>query len=503
MFNHRTAGVLLHPTSLPGSFGIGDLGPEAYKFADWLASAGQSWWQMLPLVPTSDYRAQGNCPYCSTYVLDRNWWLISPELLVTNDLLSPSMLSSVPGFPTDCVDFPRMMAWKRGILDEAARNFRRGHHDMSSFAEFCRTHPFLDDSGLFEALSFDHDHRPWPSWGVDLRDRDGAAIHRARDRLRDAIEEYKVVQYLFWSQWQALRKHLKQLGIRTIGDVPIYVADNSFSTWNDRHLFRLDASGRPTEVSGVPPDYFNADGQFWGNPLYDWDRMAVDGFAWWVRRVRNELEYTDVIRLDHFRALKAYWVIKAGAASAKEGKWVEGPGQDFLNKLFTAIGGGTIPIIAEDLGVIDQGVRELVKWSSLPGMVVIPFGIEEKFDNDNPHLPHNHREHLVVYTGTHDNDTVVGWFGGCGEMVRHHTRTYFSTDGTDINWTIIRAAYASVGNTAIVPVQDVLGLGSSGRMNRPGIPTGNWGWRLEANALDPRLARKLRVLAAEHGRAVA
>lgn len=501
MFNARSSGALMHPTSLPGPFGIGDIGPRARRFAQWLTDAGQKWWQILPLQPTRTAGNENNCPYCSSFVHDRSPWLISPEDLVIDELVDASALSSVPSFPTGYVDFPAVMNWKGGVLTAAVRNFRGRRSDLASdFSDFCGRSSYLADSALFNALRDEHDGQPWPTWKEDVRDRDSLAMRRARDRLQQAIEDYCLVQFLFHRQWMSFKQFYTTLGLRTIGDIPIYVANNSAPTWSHRDQFLLDAAGRPTLVSGVPPDYFNSDGQLWGNPLYNWQRMAAMGYDWWIERVRHELSFVDVVRLDHFRGYEAYWAILAGETSAKNGRWVTGPSRDFLTKLFAALGEGK-PIIAEDLGVIDEGVREFVRWSGLPCMRVLQFGFNEEGDNENAHLTHNHPQNCVVYTGTHDNDTSNGWYAGCTERERHHARTYLSTDGSNFNWTMIDAVFSSRGHTAIVPVQDYAGLGASARMNRPGIAEGNWGWRAEESMFTKALASHLLEVTRRHGRA--
>ena len=394
------------------------------------------------------------------------------------------------------------MRWKSEIIERAARNFRTRRRDLEpEYEAFCKQRPWLDDSALFLALrGEEHLGEPWPRWAVGLMDRDDVAISRAKERLHDTMEGWKLPQFFFHRQWLALRQCCKRQGVRMIGDLPIYVARNNVATWTNRSEFQLDQRGMPIAVSGVPADYFNPNGQFWNNPLYRWDQMRRNGYKWWIGRVQNELDYVDAVRLDPFRGFQAYWAIGSDKKRALDGEWIPGPSRDFLTALFQGLGGGDIPIIAEDLGEIDDPVRELVKWSGLPCMRVIQFGFNAEMDNNNTHLRHNHPKNCVVYTGTHDNDTAWGWYAGCGDSVRHHARVYMNSNGIHVNWDMVRQAYASEALTAIVPVQDGLGLGSDSRMNRPGFPYGNWEFRLE-EPLTAELGHRLLELVREYGRA--
>lgn len=493
----RRAGVLLHPTSLPGPYGIGDLGAGAGAFIEWLAHTGCTSWQVLPLVPPG----AGNSPYSSWSAFAGNPLLIDLIDLARAGLLTEGEIEPPHALRErrERVDFGAVLAYKRPRLDAAADRLRRdaNHPWHGELAAFRAANDWLPETALFAALKAAHGDQAWWDWPAPLRDRDPEALAAAREQHADAIERVEVIQYLFQRQWDRLRGVCQRHGIELIGDLPIYVDGDSADVWANRDLFALEADGRPAMVSGVPPDAFSATGQLWGNPLYRWDRLAADGYAWWIARLRRVLSLTDRVRIDHFRAFSAYWAIPASSRDARSGKWVKGPGRAVFDA-FEGAFGRPLPIIAEDLGDIDQPVRDLLASTGLPGMKVLQFAFGDK--SDNLYLPHNHRPDAVVYTGTHDNDTTLGWWLAASEKVRHHVRIYFRIDGNDVVWDLIRAAYASPCALAIVPMQDVLALDSKGRMNTPSVAEGNWGWRVRADQLHRAHADRLRGLAALFGR---
>lgn len=491
----RSAGILLHPTSLPAAYGIGDLGPSAYAWVDSLARARQSWWQILPLGPTG----YGDSPYAAFSAFAGNTNLISPELLVREGLVNAGDLAA-GHWPADHVEYGRIIAYKAGLTAQAWDNFRAGRGQVlrSAFEEFC-THEagWLDDFALFVALKEAQGGVSWHDWPEDLVLRKAAALQQARQQLAEAMELHRFRQFLFYRQWRALRQYARQRGIRLIGDVPIFVADDSTDVWTNPELFLLDQRRRPAVVSGVPPDYFSNTGQLWGNPLYNWEVHERSGYAWWMARLGAALGQVDRIRLDHFRGFEAYWEVPAGQATAERGRWVKGPGTDFLRVLRDKLGG--LPIIAEDLGVITPEVRELRLHFNLPGMRILQFAFggaaERRF------LPHRHERNTVVYTGTHDNDTTRGWFDTLTSDEVRFLRRYAPGVEKDISWGLIRMAWMSTADYAITPLQDVLNLGSEARMNRPGQPVGNWRWRFRADRLPEALLDRLAELTEIYERA--
>jgi 4-alpha-glucanotransferase len=492
----RSAGVLLHPTSLPGPDGIGDLGPEAHRWLEWLHSAGQRIWQVLPLGPTG----HGNSPYQSYSAFAGNPLLVSPEALRDEGMLDADDLADRPSLPERQVAFAAVTAWKQTVLERAFRRFSAGRAPAlaRSFDEFRATHAsWLDDYARFMALKTASGGAAWNDWDPAIRDREPAALASADQRLAPAIDRERFAQFLFEHQWQALRAHAGSLGIRVFGDIPIFVAPDSADVWAHREGFRLAPDGTPAVMAGVPPDYFSATGQLWGNPLYQWDRMAADGYTWWIARLRSVFARVDMVRLDHFRGFEAFWEIPAGSATAVTGRWAPGPGAPFLAALREAF--GALPIVAEDLGVVTPEVEALRDTFDLPGMKVLQFAFAD--DDRNPFLPHHHPLNAVVYTGTHDNDTTRGWYeNGATASERDHVRRYLSSNGNDIAWDLIAAASASPAHTAIVPLQDVLGLGSEARMNVPGRPDDNWGWRFTWADLPAHTHERLRTLTEHHGR---
>jgi 4-alpha-glucanotransferase len=502
----RASGVLLHPTSLPGRFGIGDLGPAAIRFADFLSAGGQGLWQLLPLGPTG----YGDSPYACYSAFAGNELLISPEKLFEAGLLSRSELDEVPSLPGEKVDFGSALEIKQRFLAQACTRYQETAHSefSSAFRSFAEKNSFwLTDYALFRALKDEHGGQPWHEWESALAQRDASAIAGVTQKLHDRIEKHKFAQFLFFKQWFELRDYCHTLGLRLIGDVPIFVAHDSADVWTYPEEFKLENNGRPTVVAGVPPDYFSATGQLWGNPIYDWDHMRKNDFRWWIERVRANLRMVDVVRLDHFRGFAACWEIPAGDSTAERGSWVEAPGRELFDALHKAL--GDLPIIAEDLGVITPDVEGLRDELGLSGMRVLQFAFSGERANAN--LPHNYPRNVVAYTGTHDNDTTVGWFESLADADSARTSAerksekefclkYLDSDGAEIHWDFIRAVMASVANTAVVPLQDLLGLGNEARMNRPNSREGNWSWRFAEEDLTDQLARRLKEITETYGR---
>lgn len=490
----RGSGILLHPTSLPGPHGAGDAGPEALRLLDWLASAGQRYWQVLPLVPVG----WGSSPYSGLSAFAGNPQLVSPEALAARGLLDASELTP-PAFEAHRVDFDRASRHRQRLLVLAASRFREraSEDDRARFEAFRQAEAaWLSDWTLFAALKQAHGDVEWTQWPAPLAQRDPQALEEARQTLSIRIFEHELAQFLFREQWTALRSEARQRGITLIGDVPIFVAHDSADVWAHPELFHLDAAGRPTVVAGVPPDFFSATGQRWGNPLYRWDRLEADGFRWWIERFRSTLALVDVVRLDHFRGFAACWEIPASEDTAVNGRWVPVPGDALFAALREAL--GEVPIIAEDLGIITPDVVALRTSLGFPGMRILQFAFGS--GPRNAYLPHNHEPDTVVYTGTHDNDTVLGWWQSLGEETRDQVRRYCDDDGTAPHWSLIRLACASVARLSLVPLQDVLGLGAQARMNVPGQPSGNWAWRFQWDELPGDAAARLRGLCELYGR---
>jgi 4-alpha-glucanotransferase len=496
--DRRSSGILLHPTSLPSRYGIGDLGPEARRFVDWLADAGQSIWQVLPIGPTGF----GDSPYQALSAFAGNPLLISAERLVKMGLLDRQAIGKPPRFPRS-VAYGRVIAYKTALLQAAYAAFVDSpRHLRDEFENFrVQNAGWLADYSLYRALKDAHGGAAWFEWPDPVKRRDEAALEAARRDLKEVIQTHEFAQFLFSTQWAALRQYAHERGVTIVGDVPIFVARDSCDVWARRELFLLDRDLVPTHVAGVPPDYFSRSGQLWGNPLYEWSRHTGDGFGWWIARLRINLERFDYVRLDHFRGFAAAWHVPYGAATAARGAWVPGPGARLFRALLAKL--GALPVIAEDLGVITPDVEALRDSFGLPGMRVLQFAFDGFNKSDGLHLPHNHVPHTLVYTGTHDNDTTVGWFSslrGKKLRVRRQILDYLGTDGSEINWSFIRLAMASVARMSIVPMQDVLGLGSQARMNEPARPSGNWRWRLASGDLTKPLARKLLRLVSVFGR---
>ena len=495
----RSSGILLHPTSLPGRFGIGDLGTGAYRFVDFLVASSQSLWQVLPLGPTGF----GDSPYQCLSAFAGNPMLISPLRLVEDGFLSKDDIKRVPRFPADIIDYGRVIEYKSDLLARAFDNFNRTTEtglraDFLAFTQ--QSARWLEDYALFRALKDAHGGAAWNTWEPELAGRNRSALASAREELRPEIEAQKFHQYLFFKQWAALKAYCQERRIRLVGDIPIFVAYDSADVWAHPDMFKLNGAGDPLVVAGVPPDYFSKTGQLWGNPIYDWDRMRSTGYQWWIDRLRATLHVVDIVRIDHFRGFSACWEIPAGDATAERGRWVEVPGREIFTVLKSEF--GQLPIIAEDLGVITPDVEALRDDFGFPGMRIIQFAFRSLTNTD---LPHNYVPNTVAYTGTHDNDTTVGWFNskaGAGstrdaaqiESERQFCLQYLGSDGKQINWDFIRCAMASVADTAIVPLQDVLGLDSSARMNLPASTDGNWRWRYRQEALKGGVKEQLKWL---------
>ena len=490
----RHAGILLHPTSLPGPGGIGDLGDAAERFVDWLVAAGQTRWQILPLGPTG----MGNSPYSAFSAFAGNPDLVALDRLVAVGLLSPGDLRAA----AEAADADASRRARAAALRRAAERFFAGQGQQlrPAFEAFRREQAgWLDDYCLFMAIREEQGRASWIDWPEPQRLREARALAEARQRLASEIDAVAFAQFVFDQQWAALRRYANERGVLIFGDIPIFVAYDSADVWANREQFQLDAAGRRVQVAGVPPDYFSATGQLWGNPLYDWERMRGDGFAWWIERFRAVYRLVDIARIDHFRGFAAYWSIPAGAATAIEGAWRSGPGIALFDAVRRALApDDALPIVAEDLGLITPDVDALRLDAGFPGMSVLQFAFGS--GADNLYLPHNITRDTVVYTGTHDNDTTAGWYRAADERARDHVRRYLSVSGDDIAWDLIRAASRSVAGTAVAPLQDVLSLGSEARMNVPGRADGNWGWQMAADALDPGLAARLRELTVLYGR---
>ena len=491
----RSSGVLLHPTSLPGRFGLGDLGGEAFAFVDFLAAAGQSWWQILPLGPTG----YGHSPYSAYSAFAGNPLLISLERLVECGELEPADIGGIT-MAEGVAHFGFVQGLKERLLRKAARTFAaeapRSRRD--AFDRFCLDQAFwLNDHAIFQALRRQFKDQSWSQWPEAIRRRKQSALHHWGTELAEAIHMHKYAQFVFFEQWDILKDYARRKGIGLIGDIPIFVAFDSADVWANPELFHLDETGQPTVVAGVPPDYFSKTGQRWGNPLYRWERMVEDDFSWWLTRFRANLALTDVVRIDHFRGFEASWTIPAEEPTAVKGSWEPVPGTALFNRLRWELG-EDLPLIAEDLGVITPEVEALRDGFGLPGMNILQFAFGG--DAENPYLPHNLSQDSVVYTGTHDNDTTVGWWKGLNKAEQERVREYLGHDAREMPWDLIRLAQASVARLCIVPMQDLLGLGADGRMNTPGEASGNWGWRYRPEELKPEIAERLARLADLYGR---
>jgi 4-alpha-glucanotransferase len=491
----RSSGVLLHPTSLPGPHGSGDLGSSARHFVDWLVAGGQSLWQMLPLGGIGP----GNSPYMSSSAFAGNVLLVDLDELRQRGWLGAEALAQ-PQPPSAAdphrLDFAAVVPWRMSRLALAADRFERGasSEDRAAFDAFCAEHAdWLEDYALFMALAEALPSVDWCDWPAPLARREAAALAEARRAHAGRVAFWRFGQWCFFRQWAALRAHAHARGVHIVGDMPIFVAYQSADVWAQPQLFELDAAGRPTVIAGVPPDAFSATGQRWGNPLYRWSAHTQAGYAWWVERVRRSVELVDIVRIDHFRGFAAHWEIPAGELTAQKGHWEPGPGEALFRAIAEAL--GPLPIIAEDLGVITPDVDALRHAFDFPGMRILQFAWGEGIAAERRFQPHRHEPDTVVYTGTHDNDTSVGWWASADEVTRHHLREYLATDGRAIHWDMIRMACASVADSAIYPLQDVMGLGGEGRMNFPGQGEGWWAWRFRREQVPADAVARLRRMA--------
>jgi 4-alpha-glucanotransferase len=502
LFSHdmtfdRASGILLHPTSLPGGFGIGDLGAEALKFCELLASAGQTYWQILPLGPTG----YGDSPYQSFSAFAGNTLLISPETLVADGYIGEAVIDLDFTFREERVDYGAVYEWKTGLLRKAYEGYRNGADTevREKFARFALDHAaWLDEYALYRAIKAAQGHRAWFDWPENLRLRDAEALAYERESLAEQIEAEKFYQFLFFEQWNTVKRHANDLGIKIIGDIPIFVALDSADVWSEQSQFKLKEDGSPKVVAGVPPDYFSKTGQLWGNPIYDWDAMRGDGYRWWTARVRAALAMVDVVRIDHFRGFAAAWEVPGGHRTAEKGQWVDAPGAELFATLQRGL--GQLPFIVEDLGVITPDVDALRDQCGFDGTRVLQFAFGG--DAANLHLPHNYVRNCAAYTGTHDNETAVGWFDSRSGPERDHCLNYLSSDASEIHWDMIRSLLVSVANTVIIPMQDILGLGNEARMNLPATTDRNWQWRLSEGSVTPNILERLRELTELYGRSV-
>lgn len=488
----RCSGVVLHPTSLPGPHGSGDFGPNAYYFIDWLEAAGQTLWQTLPLGPVGP----GYSPYMGSSAFAGNPLLVAFEPMVERGWLDDNSL--ITSWNDSRIDYGDLVPWRMQKLRQAFAGFEQRasaaeRADMAAWAQQQRA--WLDDYTLFMTLDQAFGQRLWPTWPQGLARREEAALAQARQQHAQEIAFWTFVQWQFELQWQAIKRYANRKGIRLIGDLPIFVAHHSADCWARPDLYKLDASGMPQVVAGVPPDFFSATGQRWGNPLYNWEAMQRDGYAWWIARMRRQLHLADIVRIDHFRGFVDYWEIPADAPTAMHGRWQPGPCDALFDALSAAM--GDLPIIAEDLGIITPEVTALRRRTGFPGMCILQFAFGG--DAENSFLPHNHEPDSVVYTGTHDNDTVTGWWQSCGAHERAFATEYLDTDGQDVHWSMLRAASTSVANVALCQFQDILGLDSSHRMNTPGT-MGCWSWRFKWNWVAADAAERMAKLTAAGGR---
>ncbi|MDI6786678.1 MAG: 4-alpha-glucanotransferase [bacterium] len=493
----RSSGILLHPTSLPSQFGIGDIGKEAYRFIDFLSDAGQKLWQILPLGPTG----YGNSPYACFSAFAGNPLLISFEELLHQGLLQHSDLTDIPDFPKNEVDYKAVINFKYPLLQKSFDYFKNNfsHEIKYEFNTFCEQNiSWLDDYALFMSLKSAYKEKVWNKWDKEISQRQPEAIEKAAQKYADSILFYKYLQYQFFKQWSFLKKYANEKNISIIGDIPIFIAYNSADVWSHPSMFYLDKNGNPTVVAGVPPDYFSSTGQLWGNPLYRWDIMAYNKYNWWINRFNISLELVDILRIDHFRGFEAYWEIPAHEKTAIHGRWVKGPGADLFYAIEKTL--GKLPLIAEDLGVITPEVEALRDQFNFPGMKILHFAFGS--DADNQYLPHNFPRNCVIYSGTHDNDTTIGWFSNSSSsQEKEYALAYLDKiDGSEIHWDLIRLSLSSVADMAIFPLQDLIGLGSKARMNLPGKALGNWKWRFTLQMLNDTYKNKLKEMTLLYGR---
>jgi 4-alpha-glucanotransferase len=495
----RGSGVLLHITSLPSAYGIGDLGPEARRFVDFLGDAKQTFWQLLPLNPTDPI--YGNSPYSSMSAFAGNTLLISPDLLLEEGLLSREDLESIPQFPEAVCNYSDAIRYKERLLEKAYHNFKAHRRQGDVFEQFCVDNSsWLEDFSLFVVLKKHVDERVWSQWPKGLRDREPISLKTIQREYDEQIERVKFCQYIFFKQWQLLKAYCHKKGIHPVGDLSIYPSFDSVDVWANPSLFKLDSEKNPTFVSGVPPDYFSETGQLWNGPVYQWEVLRESDYKWWMDRIAHQVKFFDVLRIDHFRGLVAYWEIPANEKTAMNGRWAEGPSEDFLNTLKKNF--PQLPLVAEDLGMITPDVREIMDRFGLPGMKILMFAFKENNPN-HPYLPHTYGENCAVYTGTHDNNTVRGWFENEASSEERGRFFYYlgrEVPVDEVHWSMIRLAMMSAAQWVIIPMQDVLGLGEEARMNTPSVPLGNWEWRLLRSQIPDYVSERLREITTESTR---
>jgi 4-alpha-glucanotransferase len=494
MLTHRRSGILLHPTSLPGSQPIGSLGKEAFEFVDFLVEAGQSIWQILPLGPTG----YGNCPYSCFSAFAGNPLMINlAQLTESGDLKKTDLPAPCP--TEDVANFASAQEKILPLLQLASENFKTTTDSQrrSNFDNFCREQAYwLDDYSLYQAMRESQEYRPWQQWPEGFRQRDPAALERYGQQLQEQIYWHKYLQFVFFEQWSALKQYANQRGVLIFGDLPIFVAEDSADVWANQNYFYLDENGYSTLVAGVPPDYFSATGQRWGNPLYRWDMMAEDNYGWWQARFRWNFQLFDLLRVDHFRGFCACWAIPADHPTAEYGEWLAAPGAQLFNQLRTEL--GSLPIIAEDLGIITPDVIQLRDQFNFPGMKILQFAFDS--GAENPYLPHNHVPDAVIYTGTHDNNTSLGWWNALDASGKQRIKDYLKNPCREMPWPLIGSALGSVSKLAILPMQDILSLPSTSKMNTPGTADGNWRWRMKKDAYNIDMTERLKNLSHLYGR---
>ena len=495
----RSCGVLLHITSLPSPYGVGDLGAWAYRFADFLAETKQGFWQILPLNPTDP--ALGNSPYYSPSAFANNTMLINPDLIVQNGLLEKNDIESIPSLLNERVDYRNATPYKKKLFYKTYERFKENRSNNYGYEKFCLENSYwLEDYALFVVLKEHFHGQVWSEWPREIRDRKPESLQILKEQHQDRIGLEKFLQYVFYQQWTSFKKYCNNKGIQIIGDMPIYVCYDSADVWANPDLFKLNENKQPSFVAGVPPDYFSKTGQLWGNPVYQWKRLKETGYNWWIQRIKHNLNLFDMIRVDHFRGFVAYWEVASGEETAINGRWVEAPAEDFFTTLRKRF--SHLPIIAEDLGIITDNVREIMRHFEFPGMKVLQFAFSGNIST-NPYAPHNHVKDCIIYTGTHDNNTTKGWFER--DATKEERENLFHYLGREvsvqnINWEFIKMAMLSVANLTIIPMQDILGLGEEARMNRPATTEGNWVWRLLPDQLTPALTQILREMTEIYGR---
>lgn len=495
----RGSGILLHITSLPSSYGIGDLGAWSYKFADFLAETKQGFWQILPLNPTDP--AHGNSPYYSASAFASNTLLISPEIMAKNGMIEEKDLEPLPSFNDERIDYHNTTVYKKKLFCHTYERFKEKSSNQYEYERYCTENAYwLEDFALFITMKAHFHGQVWSEWPLEIRDRKPESLQMLKRQHQVRIEMEKFLQFIFFQQWSSLKNYCNLRGIQLIGDIPIYVCYDSADVWANPELFKLDENKRPSFVAGVPPDYFSKTGQLWGNPVYRWDQLKETGYTWWIQRMKHNLNLFDMVRVDHFRGFAAYWEVPSSEKTAVNGRWIEAPAENFFSTLFKHF--PYPPIIAEDLGVITSDVREIMYRFEFPGMKVLQFAFGSDLPT-NPYAPHNYIKNCVVYAGTHDNNTTRGWFereisGEDKERLFRYLGHEVSPQ--DISWEFIRLAMMSVANLVITPMQDILGLGEEARMNRPSTSEGNWQWRLLPSQLTPAIVQKSRKMTEIYGR---